>query len=269
MRVDHAERLRLLAQMDQNAREHRVLDHIGEIAGMECVHIVHPKRLSLLTFCQPMMGPITENSYMEMKTTNADEAQYLATVKEGKAIVASISGKQWALGDLADKVETQYGKNRLAQFAEDINFDGAVSTLERCRDVCRACPDGRGRPRYFASAQLLATHPDRFEIVKGNPDISQAEAREITRQWREEQTKHLLSNQLKQANDIISVAATRKKCTPEERRLLGKAAAAAPEILEIMDKAGDEWLNYVRWLSEAEDEAAKTAKGDTKSERTA
>jgi hypothetical protein len=27
--------------MDQDAREHRVFDHIGKIAGMECVSIVH------------------------------------------------------------------------------------------------------------------------------------------------------------------------------------------------------------------------------------
>jgi len=41
MRVDHPERLRLLTQMNQDAREHGVFDHIGEIAGMECVTIVH------------------------------------------------------------------------------------------------------------------------------------------------------------------------------------------------------------------------------------
>jgi hypothetical protein len=27
--------------MDQDAREHRVFDHIGEIAGMECMSVVH------------------------------------------------------------------------------------------------------------------------------------------------------------------------------------------------------------------------------------
>jgi hypothetical protein len=94
------------------------------------------------------------------------EAEYEAAVEEGKAILAAIGSKQWTLGDLADTIETVYGANRLAQFAEDINFDGAVSTLERCRDVCRAFPKGRGRPRFFGVAQILATHPDRFRIVK-------------------------------------------------------------------------------------------------------
>ena len=41
MRVDHAEGGRLVAQMHQDAREHRVLDDIGEIAGVKGVAIVH------------------------------------------------------------------------------------------------------------------------------------------------------------------------------------------------------------------------------------
>jgi hypothetical protein len=185
------------------------------------------------------------------------ETEYEAAVEEGKAVVAAISGKQWALGDLADTIETKYGENRLEQFAKDIDFDGAVSTLERYRDVCRAFPEGRGRPRYFASAQILATHPKRWEIVEHNPDISVREAREITRQWREDEAKHLFSNQLKQANDMISVAEFRKKCTPEERLLLGKAVTMSPKSLDTMDEAADEWANYIRWLMEAAEEAAK------------
>jgi hypothetical protein len=46
--------------------------------------------------------------------TDTNEAEYQAAVKEGKAIVASVSNKQWALGDLALKVEKKYGENRLA-----------------------------------------------------------------------------------------------------------------------------------------------------------
>jgi hypothetical protein len=111
-----------------------------------------------------------------------NEAEYLAAVKEGKAIVASISGKQWALGDLAARVEKSYGGHRLEQFAEDIDFDGEVSTLSRCRSVCLAFPKTGVRPRFFASAQILQTHPDRFAIVERNPDISKAEARALMRE---------------------------------------------------------------------------------------
>ena len=47
------------------------------------------------------------------------EAEYLKAVEEGRAITAAINGKQWALGDLAAKVEKVYGENRLVKFAED------------------------------------------------------------------------------------------------------------------------------------------------------
>ena len=41
MGVDHAERRRLAAQIMQDAAKHRMLEHIGEIAGMEGVAIIH------------------------------------------------------------------------------------------------------------------------------------------------------------------------------------------------------------------------------------
>ena len=41
MRVDHPERRGLLAQMHEDPREHRVLDHVGEIPGMEGVAVIH------------------------------------------------------------------------------------------------------------------------------------------------------------------------------------------------------------------------------------
>jgi hypothetical protein len=40
MRVDDTERTRLLAQVNQHTRQHDVLEHIREIAGMESVAIV-------------------------------------------------------------------------------------------------------------------------------------------------------------------------------------------------------------------------------------
>ena len=41
MGVDHAERRRLGAQIMQDAAKHRMLEHVGEIAGMEGVAIIH------------------------------------------------------------------------------------------------------------------------------------------------------------------------------------------------------------------------------------
>jgi hypothetical protein len=116
--------------------------------------------------------------------TDIEEAEYRAAVARCKAAIADISKKQWILGDEATTVTKKYGENRLEQFAEDINFPGAYCTLGRYRDVCRAWPKNRVRPRFFASAQILARHDDRWGIVERNPDISKAEARELMRKFR-------------------------------------------------------------------------------------
>ena len=41
MGIDHAERRFLAAKMQQNSHENGVLQNIGEIAGMECVAVIH------------------------------------------------------------------------------------------------------------------------------------------------------------------------------------------------------------------------------------
>jgi hypothetical protein len=45
MGVDDAERRRLLTQMHEDAHQHRVLDHISEVAGVEGVTIVHARKV--------------------------------------------------------------------------------------------------------------------------------------------------------------------------------------------------------------------------------
>jgi hypothetical protein len=262
---------------------------------------------------------------------------YEEAVRKGKAIVAEWSGKQWAIGDLADTVTQNWGEVKLEEFAKDISFHGAPCTLGRCRDVCRAFPKNRVRPRFFASAQILATHPDRLAIVERNPAISKAEARELMRELRGEQNennndsndddnnekndngdnggeggdqkndngqkndnngngkggnennngsgsgpkpdpkpkpkpkgsvdereaainenKRLLRLHLKLANEMIGAAEARKNpLSAEQREYLGTAALMVAETLETMEKAGDDWLEYVAWLKElkAEKEA--------------
>ena len=41
MGIDHAKSRRLVAQVREDARQHRVLVHVGEVAGMEGVPIIH------------------------------------------------------------------------------------------------------------------------------------------------------------------------------------------------------------------------------------
>jgi hypothetical protein len=128
---------------------------------------------------------LATNAPAAIAATTPDAIPYDEAVK-GKEIVANISGKQWALGDLAADVGDAYGVIRLEQFAKDINFHGAPCTLGRYRDVCRAWPKNRPRARFFSSAKILATHPGRWEIVERNPEISKREASELMRKWHAE-----------------------------------------------------------------------------------
>ena len=47
MAVDHAERRGLCPQMFEDARQHDMLVHVGETAGMEGVLVVHPFVLAI------------------------------------------------------------------------------------------------------------------------------------------------------------------------------------------------------------------------------
>jgi hypothetical protein len=226
-------------------------------------------------------------------TTDIDEAEYLAAVKEGKAICATVSGKQWALGDLTAQVAKAYGENRLEQFAVDINFDGETSTLSRYRSVCLAFPKTGGRPRFFASAQILQGRDDRFQIVTANPNISVREARELMREeqgtptqaeqsaenkdddnvnsgekgakaegakkTREEWSKDLssfYSDGLEVANKVIAMKNSIQQCTPEKKASLKKGVT--PVWAEKIEQGGEAWAWIRDWANGALENEADT-----------
>ena len=134
-------------------------------------------------------------------------------LKKAKHVTTIMSGQQWVLGDLADKVEKVYGENRLKQFAEDINYRGNVCTLERCRDVCRAFPKTGADPGFSLRLNCSQHIPVAFEIVERNPDISKAEARELMRQWRAENPSTATAEQ--QAEDEDQTTRTMR---PDQHR---------------------------------------------------
>jgi hypothetical protein len=205
---------------------------------------------------------------------------YDAAVREGRKIVANMSGKQWALGDLAAQVEKVYGENRLAQFAEDINFPGEPSTLARHRSVCLAFPKTGGRPRHFASAQVLATHPNRIAIVTENPDISKAEARRLMGEWSAEQpdgnqagakgakktandanewsgdNRQWEREVLLIANNAVRVAAFLKQCTPEQRRQV--VEDVEPSLGAQVRRVSEAWRELADALDEPLEKEAET-----------
>jgi hypothetical protein len=181
----------------------------------------------------------------EVQDTN--EVEYLVAVEEGKAIIADVSGKQWALGELALKVEKKYGENRLEQFAVDINFPGEVSTLSRYRSVCLAFPKTGGRPRFFASAQILQTHRDRIQIVTNNPIIGVRAARELMRQWHEEQGTTTQGEQsAENKDDDTEPTPGATTSTPAT----AKGAKARGEKKEASGERKPEWLRNIEgWFN--------------------
>jgi hypothetical protein len=107
-------------------------------------------------------------------------------VTEGKRLVTSIERNQMRLGELADQVTTQYGKQTLKRFAEAIGM--VPCTLERQRSVFRQYKDSGGVAGiYFSVAQALAKHPDRAKIISDHPNITAREARAEMRAYRQRQ----------------------------------------------------------------------------------
>jgi hypothetical protein len=120
---------------------------------------------------------------------------YDAAVREGKRIVAEMDEMEqshwrrlWRLCELADGIETQYGEQTLQRFAKDIGV--VPCTFVRRMSVYQAwksAPGPESYPPNFAVARELQSHPDRFEIIKNNPNITKREASELARQWREQE----------------------------------------------------------------------------------
>jgi hypothetical protein len=115
---------------------------------------------------------------------------YDDAVREGKQIIGeqkAAHDKNMRLGELAHGVEKHYGEHALKKYAEDI---GATChrTLGRYRSVYRAWMDApkEAAPPSFAVAQDLQDHPDRFEIVRREPNITSSAARKYMKAYRNE-----------------------------------------------------------------------------------
>jgi hypothetical protein len=112
--------------------------------------------------------------------------KYDVAVREGKEIIANEKRGQLKLGELADNLEPKYADRTLATFAKEIGI--GACTLERHRSVYRAWKDKPAPgPVSYAVLRALQDHPDRCNIVKENPDLTQAEARKLMRPYRTEE----------------------------------------------------------------------------------
>lgn len=120
-------------------------------------------------------------------TEPTDTIGYDTAVREGKEIVLEIEAAergQLRLGELADNLEPKYGDRTLAKFAAEIGV-GSKCTLDRYRTVYRAwagklAPGPNLVPQY-AVLRELATHPEREQIIRQNPNLTKREARDKMR----------------------------------------------------------------------------------------
>jgi hypothetical protein len=121
----------------------------------------------------------------EQMTISWDDA-----VKEGMQLVQRIEQSQMRLGQIADELEPKYGDSTLTRYAQEMKIN--ANTLQNYRSVYRTWhedPRAKEFPK-FSVAKALVRHPDRAKIVAADPNITERQAIEKTKQFKEQQAKY-------------------------------------------------------------------------------
>ena len=111
-------------------------------------------------------------------------------VDEGTTLVQHIEQSQMRLGEIADTLEPKYGESALARYAQELKIN--ANTLQNYRSVYRTWsedPRVKEVPK-FSVAKALVKHPDRAKIVESKPEITEREAREEAKKFKEQQAKY-------------------------------------------------------------------------------
>jgi hypothetical protein len=169
-----------------------------------------------------------------------DVIPYERAVRESQEILLNIEAAergQLRLGELADKLEPKYGDRTLAKFADEIGV--AKCTLDRYRTVWRAW-EGKlaPGPNFISYAVLreLATHDDREEIIRKQPDLTKRKAHDLMRKQasatkeKQERAEDWVKHNrrwFKELCNIVNEAARTAEaldeCTPEQQENLRQA----------------------------------------------
>jgi hypothetical protein len=203
--------------------------------------------------------------------SSANTIPYDQAVAEGKDIVAEEKRGQLRLGQLAHNVEKKYGDRTLAKFAKEIGI--SPCTLERHQSVYRAWKEKPAPgPVCYAVLRALQDHPDRYNIVKENPNLTQAKARDKMRDYKDagkekvagkkkgsadwdRHAKRWFKNVLTLANDAIRTAEVARQCsTPEQRDNL--LMAVDPHLVADVREGGKALVELADWLEERLEEAS-------------
>jgi hypothetical protein len=94
------------------------------------------------------------------------------------------------LGQIADELEPKYGDATLARYAQELKMN--LNTLQNCRSVYRTWHEDPRVKQFpkFSVAKALVRHPDRAKIVEANPDITEREAIQKAKEFKERQAKY-------------------------------------------------------------------------------
>jgi hypothetical protein len=94
------------------------------------------------------------------------------------------------LGQIADELEPKYGDSTLARYAQELKIN--LNTLQNCRSVYRTWHEDPRVKQFpkFSVAKALVRHPDRAKIVEANPDITEREAIQKAKEFKERQAKY-------------------------------------------------------------------------------
>ena len=106
-------------------------------------------------------------------------------VAEAKCCIRAIEDYEKKLGELADRVETKYDEEKLAEFARDIGVE--LTSVLRWRSMYRSYKDAPKEILKETSPgvlQALQAHPGRNEIIKEKPDLTVREARTYMRDYK-------------------------------------------------------------------------------------
>jgi hypothetical protein len=193
---------------------------------------------------------------------------YDAAVAEAKQITQNMETAEWGrmrLGELASQVETQYGENKLKQFAKDIGT--ALCTLERSRSVYRAWAEIPAAPPNFSVAQELQAVDDRGQIVTDKPNITAREARKkrlasedkkkkADPNYGVKKMKELFDGLLTRASKAIADADWISNLDAEERKNLKKVIIKDPKLLDEPREAAKAWTASADALQRLFDETA-------------
>lgn len=120
------------------------------------------------------MSTAVAEKVVELKVVKEDK--YASYVKQGRDLLKQqIDTINWQLGELAAGVEKDYSKDKLGEFAKDLDVSKKV--LEQQRYTHKQWPQKDGRPSFWA-AYYLNGHPQRHQIFAKNPAIKVQEARD-------------------------------------------------------------------------------------------